>query len=144
MAEKKEIKLVGFHLNKINAEKKEITHLPDKALEIKSNINIIDVEKFKPEISKQESLKIKFSFDIDYTELGKISLEGTIFLILNNYLIKEALSAWKQRRLPNELQEAVMNIIIQKASLRAFQLEEEINLPLHLQIPRVKIQSKPE
>ena len=130
-----EIRLLGFSLTKLEAEKK-----PDfkGKLEVASNINILKIEKFKPELAKQESLKIEFSFDIDYKELGKVVLQGIIFLLVDTKTMKKVLTSWKDKKLDSEFQLIVLNLIMQKASLKAFQLEEELGLPLHVQLPRLQ------
>ncbi|MGC9309229.1 MAG: hypothetical protein ACP5D2_00855 [Candidatus Nanoarchaeia archaeon] len=131
------IRLGGFQLNKISAEKN--SNFKGK-LEIDSNINLKNIEKYKPDIAKQDSLKIEFSFKIDYKELGNINLEGSLFLILDNKTMKEILQGWEKNNIPQELHITLLNIIVQKSSLRAFELEEELGLPLHIRLPRLQPQ----
>jgi hypothetical protein len=131
----KDIRLLAFDFTKINAEK--FTGFSGK-LDIKSNIDIKSLEKIKP--GKQEALKIKFTSSVDYGKLGKIELEGNIFITADSKSLKETASSWKDKKQPTELQLAIVNLILQKASIKAIQIEEEIGLPIHLQniFPRVQ------
>ncbi len=135
MADKKEIRILGFNITKISAHKNP--EFKGK-LEIASNINISSIEEYKTELSNQQSLQINFSFTIDYKTLGKIELQGALFLSMDPKMIKEAISTWKQKKLSTELNILFLNIIMQKASFRSFQLEEELGLPTHIQLPRLQ------
>ena len=133
-------RLLGFNITKIQAEKN--TDFKGK-LEIQSNVNIINIEKHKIEIAKQDSLKVDFSLDIDYKELGKISIHGTLFLTADNKLMKETLNNWKNKK-HSELQLKIINIILQRASIKALQIEEELGLPPPIQLPRAQMQKSSE
>lgn len=129
-----EIRLIGFNLTKIEGEKKPDF---DGTLSIKSNIDISNIEKHQMTIGKQDALKASFKFVIDYAELGKVALEGIVFLIVPAKMLKQATIDWKKKKIEKDLQLVILNIIVQRASLRAFQLEEELGLPIHIQLPRV-------
>ena len=136
-----EARLIGFNLTKVEAEKNPDF---DGELEIKSNIVLKELEKYKPKYSDQESLKVTFEFGIDYKELGKVTLHGTVFVILDNKTLKEALKQWKDKKLPEDLNMVLINIIMQRSSLRALQLEEELGLPFHFQLPRLQAKASEE
>ena len=55
------MKIIGFNLTNISIERKEKI---EGKLEIKQNINIDDISKDKINISKEEILKIKFTFNV--------------------------------------------------------------------------------
>lgn len=133
-----EIKLVGFKYNKLNVERNE--ELKGE-LKITPNKNIQSVEKFKSE-SKQEILQINFQFNIDYSSLGKIELSGKMFLATDSKTHKDALDGWKDKKLDNKINLVILNTIMQKASLKALELEEEMNLPPHIQLPRLQLGEK--
>ena len=135
MADKQEIKMLGFNIQKINAHKNP--EFKGK-LEMNSNINISSIEDYKLDSSKQGSLKIGFSFIVDYKNLGKIEIHGSLFLSMDSKITKEALNSWKNKKLNKELHILFINIIMQKASFKALQLEEELGLPPHIQIPRLQ------
>lgn len=137
----RELKLIGFNLIKIEAEKNQTF---DGKIKIKQDIQLKSVEKQKINLTKQESLKIEFYNEINYGELGKIAFTGNIFFLVNSKTMKEALKAWKKNRLPEQLNLIILNIIMQKSTTKAFQLQEELNLPHHIQLPRLQINKKTE
>ena len=57
------MRIIGFNLSKISVEKQEKL---DGKLEIKQNVNVDSIEKQKIDISKEEALKIEFTFSVDY------------------------------------------------------------------------------
>jgi len=136
----KDVRVLGFNYTQISVERN-----PDfeGEVKVKSNINISNIEKFKAKITKQDALKVSFESNIDYGELGKVVLKGSMIVTADSKSLKETLSAWKEKR-PNELQITIMNIIIQKTSIKSIQLEEEIGLPVHLQNIFPKIKTKQE
>jgi len=136
----KDVRVLGFNYTQISVERN-----PDfeGEVKVKSNINISNIEKFKAKIAKQDALKVSFESNIDYGELGKVVLKGSMIVTADSKSLKETLSAWKEKR-PNELQITIMNIIIQKTSIKSIQLEEEIGLPVHLQNIFPKIKTKQE
>ncbi len=136
----KDVRVLGFNYTQISVERN-----PDfeGEVKVKSNINISNIEKFKAKIAKQDALKVSFESNIDYGELGKVVLKGNMIITADSKSLKETLSAWKEKR-PNELQITIMNIIIQKTSIKSIQLEEEIGLPVHLQNIFPKIKTKQE
>jgi len=134
-----DIKLIGFNLTKISAIKNPNFK---GALDIKSNVNIKGIDKHRLELSKQDAIKIDFAFNIDYKELGSISLEGTMFVLPDLKTLKQILSEWKDKKINSEINVALMNIILQKVSLKAFQIEEELGLPIHIQLPHIQLKKE--
>lgn len=134
----KEIKLLGFGFTKINVEKNP--EFKGK-LEIKTNVSINEISSEKLDIIKSETLKIEFTYSIDYAELGRVELTGNIGLLLDSKTMKESIKQWKDKKLPEDVRQVIINLVFQKATLKALQLEEEINLPLHMPMPR--LQEKP-
>lgn len=135
----KEIKLGGFRFTKQSVERNENFK---GEVKVSPNMNIKSIEKFKSENIKKESLKVEFKFEVDYGELGKVFLEGFLFLITDPKTQKEALDSWKNKKLDNDINLIILNIIMQKASIKAMSLEEEFGLPLHVQIPRLQLGKK--
>jgi len=133
-----EIKLIGFKYNKLIVERNE----ENKGdLKITPNINIQSIDKFKSE-SKQDILEVKFNFNIDYSSLGKIELTGRLLLSVDSKTLKDAIEGWKNKKLDNNINMIILNVIMQKASIKALQLEEEMNLPPHIQLPRLQLGKK--
>jgi hypothetical protein len=135
----KDIKLLNFKYTKISVERNEDS---DGELKITPNINIKNIEKYRLETSKQDALKVDFGFKIDYSSLGKVDLEGRYILLVDLKTFKEAIDGWKDKKIPDEVNMIFLNIIMQKASLKALELEEEMNFPPHIQLPRLQLGKK--
>jgi len=135
-----ETRLLGFNITKINVEKN-----PDYQgeIQLKSNIDISSLEKHESDLIKQEAVKISFNFCLDYGSLGNLSIHGFMYLIFDEKTTKKVLEDWKNKKyLDDEPNTLIVNIILQRCTLRALQLEEEMNLPFHVQLPHAKIQKK--
>jgi hypothetical protein len=135
------MRLVGFNFHKIKAEKnKEITS------ETKANtkINLIEVSSLENPLTKtKEILRIDFSYIIEYTSnVGIVDLEGYILLTTDEDQIKAILDSWKSKKLIPAVKTAIFNIILRKANVKALELEEELNLPLHIPMPKVQAKEK--
>ncbi len=136
----KDIRLGAFRFLKQSVERNE-----DFKGEVKivPNINIKSLEKFKSDSSsKQESLKVDFRFEVDYNGLGNISLEGRMYLIMDPKVVKEAVDNWKDKKVNSDINLVILNVIMQKCSVKALELEEEIGLPFHVQLPRLQLGNK--
>ncbi len=138
------MKLLGFNFTKINVEKfKERV----EDLKINTRINVADITTAKSDFlrTKEEILGIKFNYGLDYEPgLAKIDLEGSLVLGVDSKQAKDVLLRWKKKEMPEDFRHVLFNLVLRKASLRALQLEEEMNLPIHLQLPTLKIEDKKE
>ena len=129
-----QLDLLNSRLTKVSGERK-----PDFSgkLSMNQNIKIITMEKFKPTGAKIESIKINYSFQIDYSELGSVEIEGVIYIGTDTKTMKKILDEYKDKKFDSPEQVTIMNIIIQKASIRAFEIEEELGLPIHIRLPQL-------
>jgi len=127
------LKLAGSRFTRINAERK-----PDFSgkLEMKTNIKINSLDKIK---DAKDALKLGYTFEVDYTELGKVEIEGILFLSGDSKTIKELLKIQKEKKYDSPEYIGITNLIIQKASIKAFELEEELGLPIHIKLPTLSI-----
>lgn len=133
------MKVIGFTFNKISVEKKSDDF---KDLKVQSpNIDISDVKQVKPSFlqSKEDVFEVKFNFKIKYTpDVAEVSLSGTMLVMVDEKTSKELTKQWKNKKLPDEHKLLIFNVILKKSNLKAMQLEDELNLPLHLPLPSVK------
>ena len=132
------MKIIGFNFTKINIEK----FLDDyKGLKINTHIDIINVKQTKSEIlqTKDVLLEIKFNYAIDYEpKIAKISFSGILLSLVDSKTAKSFLKQWKNKKFPDEHKVAIFNVILKKSSLRSLQLEDELNLPLHISLHSIK------
>ena len=128
-----EIKLLGARISKISGERK-----PDFSgkLEVNTNIKLLGLDKLK---DSKDSLKIDYELIVDYKELGNITINGTIFVSTDSKTIKEIQKSWKDKKFDTEEQITITNLIIRKASIKAFELEDELGLPIHIQLPSLSL-----
>ena len=127
------LKLVGSKLTKVSAERNQ--NFSGK-LELKTNIKINSIEKIK---EAKDTAKLSYLFEVDYVELGKILVEGDIFLSGDMKSIKDLLKLQKEKKIDTPEHIAITNLIIQKASIKAFELEEELGLPIHIKLPTLSL-----
>jgi len=132
------MKIIGFNFTKINIEK----FLDDyKGLKINTHIDIVNVKQTKSEIlqTKDVLLEIKFNYAIDYDpKIAKIFFSGNLLTLVDPKTAKSFLKQWKNKKLPEEHKLTIFNIILKKTNLRSLQLEDELNLPLHISLPSIK------
>jgi hypothetical protein len=124
-----EIKLIGSKFTKVIAERK-----PEFSgkLSMDQNIKIVDIDKAK---DTKDTIKVSYNFTVDYKELGKVEVEGVLFISGDQKTIKILLKQWKDKTLDTPEYIAITNVIIQKASIKAIELEEEMGLPIHFRLP---------
>ena len=132
------MKIIGFNFDKIHIEKISDTR---KDLKINTNVDITDVKSSKQKLfqTKEEVIEIKFSYEVDYSpDIAKISLSGHVVLLIDSKTAKNFVKEWKNKKLPEEHRLIIFNVIMKKSNLKAIQLEDEMNLPLHISLPSVK------
>jgi hypothetical protein len=129
------LKLINSKFTKINAEKNSDFN---GKLKLNTNISIISLKEIKENIN---IIKISYIFEINYNELGKISINGDLFLSGDSKIIKNILKMQKDKEYNTPEYIIITNLIIQKASIKAFELEEELNLPIHIKLPSLSIKN---
>lgn len=135
------MKLMGFSFNKINVEK---TSNALKDLKLNTKIDVSEIKEVKSTLlkTKDEIVSVDFSYEITYSpEIAKLSFEGGILLGLEPRKAREVLRQWKEKKMPEDFRSDVFNIILKKSSLKALQMEEELNLPPHFPLPSLKIKN---
>ena len=133
----KDIRLAGINFYKVAGERNP--NFKDK-ISINPSINISNIEEYK--IPKSDACKVEFNFGVSYGGLGKIELSGAIILTMNSKDLKELLRSWKDKKMDSDTNVTILNVIMQKASLKALQLEEDLGLPPHVSLPRLQLGSK--
>lgn len=136
------MQIIGFNLNKINAEKSK----DFKIGSINTNVEFVKVEKEKVEMLKDKDvLKIEFKFTINYNEnekakknLAEVNFEGSILAAVESEESKEMLKSWKDKETSTNLKTPLFNIILKRCSIKALMLEDELGLPPHIPLPRIK------
>jgi hypothetical protein len=138
------MRFIGFNFNKISVEK-----FLDKVenLKIDTKIDVSEIKTIKSSFfkTKEELIGIKFNYAVNYNpDFAKIEFTGTIVFAFESKMAKEILSQWEDKQMPEDFKIALFNIILRKSNLKALELEDELNLPLHIPLPSVKTQKKEE
>jgi hypothetical protein len=136
------MQIIGFNLTKILIEKKE--NIPAN-MQINQNIDIKEVVKENIPISMDEALKMKFNFIINYQEdYAKVEFSGNLILLPTKEELKNFLKEWKDKKVPVELRMPLFNFIMNKCNIKALALEDELNLPFHVPLPKINPEKKKE
>lgn len=124
---------MGSRVTKLSGERNENF---DGELKVTTNLSIISTEMVK---DAKDILKIYYKFEADYGELGKVSVEGALFISSDPKTLKDIQKNSKAQKMNESNQLLIANLILQKASLRCFEIEEELGLPIHVKLPSLKL-----
>ena len=134
------MRLIGSGFTKIEGKRSK-EYKPSQ--ELPTNIEFLNMSKEKiSNLADLEAIKIEYEFSIEYDKETKgqtgVFLEGFLVLQSDPDEAKKIMKAWKKKAIPNDLKINLFNIILNKCSLKALQIEEELALPLHVAMPRVE------
>ena len=132
------MKVIGFNFTKISIEKFSDNF---SKINLKTNIDISEINEIKAGSFKikEEIIGVKFNYVVEYEpNIAKLEFSGSILFAVDSKLIKEILKAWKDKIIFEEFKIPLFNIILKKANIKSIQLEEELNLPLHVPLPSLK------
>ena len=130
------MRVIGFNYTKLHAERQPTQEQTKK---ITTNIEFIDVEKDAIDVIKEgEVIKVSFKYGVLYEpKNAEIGCEGAVLLLINKEMSKETIKLWKKKKIEDKLKLPLLNLILNKCTLKAFQLEEDLGLPTHLKLPSV-------
>ena len=126
-----EIKLVGSKFLKLSAERNRDFN---GKITLKTNIKKKSLEKTK---GSKDTLTLHYGFEADYGELGRVDIEGLLYLSGDSKTLKELQKNFKGKDIDSKEQLAITNLILQKASIKALQLEDELGMPAHIKLPSI-------
>lgn len=133
--------IVGFSFKKIHVER---TALNLGKLDIKNNVSLVDVAEAELSLGtvKQKAIKFSFEFKVEYTpKVGEMLFTGEILYINEPTKDAEVLKNWKKdKKLPKELMEEIINVVLSRCNMEGMLLGRDVNLPLPLPIPKAKVQ----
>jgi hypothetical protein len=130
--------IVKINLHKVNAERS--LDAKGGQIKINNNVSIKNVEDMAFSVEGKKGLKFTFTFNCSYEpELGKIDVEGQVLFVDEAKKIDEIKKSWeKDKRIPMDVMEQVVNAALHKGNIQAIKISEEINLPSPLPLPKVK------
>jgi len=138
------MKAIGFNFTKLNVSKTgELKNIEN--INIETKMDVLDLKEVKANLlnTKEEVIGVDFEYIVDYKpEFAKVNINGKVLLTLEPKMAKEVIKGWKDKNLPEDFRIFLFNIILRKSTLKALQLEEELNLPLHVPMPSFKKETK--
>lgn len=138
------MRVLGFNFDKISGERKSREIIPN--MKVSSSLNIRDIAEEKLDVVKEQTI-LKFIFDFATTyekDYASLMFSGSILVASDKGKTKEILKMWKNKEVEPELRLSLYNLILNKCNVRSLQLEDEMGLPLHIQLPRISEQQKEE
>lgn len=141
------MKVIGFNIEEISGKK----NLELKRFNINTDVTFNNVEKSKLDVLKEnETIKVGFKFNVKYKDVdaksdeatNDITIIGSLLLMVDKELSKEFLKSWKNKEIPKDKMITLYNFVLKRCSVRALQLEEDLNLQPHIPFPQVKPQTK--
>lgn len=127
--------IVGFNFEKIFAERNSSLQ---GNINIRNNLNIVDVAEEKLPIQKSEEvLKFNFEYMVEYMEnIGQIKIAGHVLLMDEQKKTKEILKYWKkEKKVTDDVMQQIINTILFRCNIKALSLSQEVNLPPHIPLP---------
>ena len=134
------MRLLGFNFNKISIEKKSTIN---EKLKTNININIAEIKEIKQKEfkTKDEIIGVDFIYTVDYSpEFAKVELKGFLALGFEPKDAKKVLKDWKEQKMDEGFRYHLFDLILKKSTLKALELEESVNLPLHMPLFSLKRQ----
>lgn len=133
--------IVKINLHKVHAERS----LDAKGGQVKINntASVKNVESLDFAAEGKSGAKFTFEFNCDYQpDLGMINVAGQVLFVDTDEVIKNLLEQWeKEKKVPNEVMERIVNAVLHKGNIQAIKISEEVNLPSPLPLPKVKKQA---
>lgn len=137
--------IIGFNYSKFDCERKAAEG--KGSIDINHNVVIKNVEKSSLNVggTKNEVLKIDFSFDVLYgASLGKISICGEVIYTDTKEIISEVFNGWtRDKKLNSLVNEQVFRFVYGKATVKALELADSLNLPSPIPLPKLNFTQAP-
>jgi hypothetical protein len=132
--------VIGVHITKITAEKKNSNSV--EKIGIENNISVTDVvaKDFSLGSAKQKGLRFVFGFECAYNpDLGSIKLQGDVLYIESVEKIQAIEKEWKDKKsIDRDTMQYVLNAALNKCNIEALKVSQDINLPSPIPLPKVE------
>jgi len=126
----------GFGFKKVSVEKFES---PKGKLNVDIKIDITNITNPEFKFGDKETAIFEFSFKIIYTpKIAELELTGSLAVADESKAIKKIIDDWKDKKIEETLRLSIINTIMSKCNVKALSLEEDLGLPFHIPMPKVK------
>lgn len=133
--------VVGFNLTKISIERKDVI---SGKIQVNSKADVTNIKKESIKITEgKDVIRADFSFEISYEpDFAKVHFKGYVLLLEEPKKAKQIIKDWKKKKVESEVKEEIFNMVLRKCNIKAFSLEDDLNLPTHFPFPKVKAESR--
>ncbi|MDP1695621.1 MAG: hypothetical protein Q8L29_01755 [archaeon] len=140
------MQIIGFSFSKISGYKSKKAKLNQTNI----NIDFLDIQEEESQVLKIPTVRVSFMFTVSYEgedknlKAGEILYEGDIVISATESEIKDISKAWKKKELPTGFRVPIFNFILQRCSIKALNMEEDLQLPTHIPLPTLRPQKSEE
>lgn len=133
------MRVMGINFTKINVEKKSDDF---SNVKLESRINFEEVKSIKSDVlnSPDEIVVVRAKYSLKYApDAAEIEMILNVLLSLEPETAKKTLKEWKEsKKIPEDVRFYLNNLILRKTTLKSLELEDELNIPLHIPMPSLK------
>lgn len=134
--------IVKINLHRVLAERNLNAKVGQ--VHINNNVALKEIEDMSFAADGKKGLKFNFSFNCSYEpDLGKINVEGQVLYVDDDATVDKIKQSWeKNKKIPMELMEQIINAALHKGNIQAIKISEEVSLPSPLPLPKLKSENK--
>ena len=132
---------IGFNFTELSIKDSRGSKSVGKSVDVDTNLSVLSIKEIKTEVlkTKNEIIGVEFEYKVDYNpDIAKVYIKGKVVLSLDPKIAKETIKEWDQKRVSKDIRSFLFNIILKKSTLKALELEDTLNLPLHIPMPSFK------
>ncbi len=135
------MRYAGIVFNKIEAEKFE--QKTEGNIQVTSNFNLGKISKEDlGKDAKKPIFSFEFSYILKYDKVAEISFKGKIYIEIDDKELIKDLEKENARVANKDLSKLILDVVLARTHVESLHLEEKLNLPFHIQSPRVTIGTK--
>lgn len=124
----------------------EKTEAPITNVKLNTNMGVTGMERVPLTLgaSKEEALKMNFNFtSVFEPKLGQVVLDGFLLYIDSKEALASIEKSWKKdKKLPKDLNNQLLNHIHSKCAIQSVTLTKDIGLPPPIPLPRLSFDEK--
>lgn len=132
--------IIGIQFDKIQLEK----FGPAKGkVSVNNNVVVKDVGVVELVFgaNKQDVLKFDFEFKANYDpKIAELTFTGSLTFFDKKERVSELAASWKKdKKIPKDVMNPILNSILSKCNIEALILSREVNLPPPIPMPKVNL-----
>jgi hypothetical protein len=131
------MKIIDLIFSKISSEVLKSNKEIKSNLNIKADLKTKDLEKIDIEGQKEKKiLKLPFVFNVSYEpSFASINIEGNVVIGADKEEAEDIVKEWKKSK---KVGFNIINYLLSKCNVKALQLEDDLKLPYHISLPKLR------